>query len=373
MSRAATGRSYDVAIPLVSLNSSGGVRMVLHVANALAARGVSVAVAAPADGPAPPVPLRPDIALLRRSAGGGVRNRAAFVTEMPRARLYVATGYQTPLLIRAAMNGRSAPMLYLIQNDEPASHVTFGSQPAWAKPALRAVARLGYRVPATRIAVSRYVAERAGTSRIHRVVPPGIDPVFSDIAARADDSARVRRWARDPRLMVGTLAHPGRVKAMADATAAFARASGRDIAFVAFDGANPASVPDFVEPFSRVAARTHIAHDVPTFLSSIDVFVFPSRVEGFGLPPLEAMACGAAVVLTDSGGVREYARHDENCLLVAPGDIAAMARAIDELTVESGAGERRARLVRAGRETALQFPAERFAAACADEVLRLLA
>ena len=366
-------RTYDVAIPLVSMNASGGVRMVLHVANTLAARGVSVAVSAPEDGSDPPVPLRDDVAVLRRSAGRGVRNRAAFIAELPRARVFVATGYQTPLLIRAARHGRRARMLYLIQNDEPLSHVTFGAQAEWAKPALRAIAHLGYRVPATRVAVSRYVAERAGTTRIHRVLPPGIDPVFIDIAARADETLRVRRRAYDPRLMVGTFAHPGRVKAMADATDAFARVTAPDVAFVAFDGANPAPLPDLVEPFSRVAARTKCAHDVPTFLSSIDVFVFPSRVEGFGLPPLEAMACGAAVILTDSGGVREYARHDANCLLVPPGDIAAIVRAVEALTVDAGAGERRTRLARAGRATALHYPVERFAAACADEVQRLLA
>lgn len=347
--------------------------MVLHLANTLAARGVSVVVSAPEHASSPPVPLHHDIAVAVRRAGRGFRDRAAFVSEMPRARVYVATGYQTPLLIRAAVNGRAAHVLYLIQNDEPESHVTFGTQPGWTKPALRALARLGYRVPATRIAVSRYVAERAGVGRIHRVVPPGIDPVFIDIATRADETVRVRRWAHDPRLMVGTLAHPGRVKAMADATHAFARVNAGDTMFVAFDGANPAPLPDFVEPFSRVAARANLAHDVPTFFSSIDVFVFPSLVEGFGLPPLEAMACGAAVILTDSGGVREYARHDTNCLLVPPGDVAAIARAVERLTTDPGAGELRAHLARQGRATALKFPVERFTNACADVVDRLLA
>lgn len=367
-------RTFDVAIPMLSLNPSGGVRMVLQVANTLAARGVSVVVSAPSDASSPPIALRDDVAVEMRRAGRGLRGRAAFVAELPAARVYLATGYQTPLLIRAALNGRDARMLYLIQNDEPASHVTFGSQPEWCKPALRAVARLGYRVPATRIAVSHYVAECAGTSRIHRVVVPGIDPIFLDAAARADETFRQRRWANDPRLLVGTFAHPGRVKAMEHATEAFARVQAPpSVGFVAFDGANPARLPDAVEPFSRLAARTNLAHDVATFLSSIDVFVFPSLVEGFGLPPLEAMACGAVVILTDSGGVREYARHETNCLLVAPGDVAAIARAIERVTTAPGAAELRARLTREGRATALQFPVERFANACADEVQRLLA
>jgi len=66
-------------------------------------------------------------------------------------------------------------------------------------------------------------------------------------------------------------------------------------------------------------------------LSAADVFVFPSLFESFGLPPLEAMACGTAVVCTDSGGVREYARHGFNCLLVPPGQVAPLANAILKL------------------------------------------
>lgn len=49
-----------------------------------------------------------------------------------------------------------------------------------------------------------------------------------------------------------------------------------------------------------------------------DLYVSASWCEGFGLPPLEAMACATPVVLTDSGGVREYAEDRVNCLLVPP-------------------------------------------------------
>ena len=54
-----------------------------------------------------------------------------------------------------------------------------------------------------------------------------------------------------------------------------------------------------------------------TYQSS-EIFISTSWWEGFGLPPLEAMACGCAVICSDSGGVNEFARPNENCLMFSP-------------------------------------------------------
>lgn len=59
-----------------------------------------------------------------------------------------------------------------------------------------------------------------------------------------------------------------------------------------------------------------------------DLFVSASWWEGLGMPPLEAMACATPVVMTDSGGVLEYARHEENCLLVPPRNPPLLAQAM---------------------------------------------
>jgi L-malate glycosyltransferase len=55
------------------------------------------------------------------------------------------------------------------------------------------------------------------------------------------------------------------------------------------------------------------------------IFVCASFLEGFGLPLVEAMACGAALVTTANGGADDYAIHQRTALVSEPGDIAALA------------------------------------------------
>ena len=65
--------------------------------------------------------------------------------------------------------------------------------------------------------------------------------------------------------------------------------------------------------------------------SSSDVFIFTSYKEGFGLPLLEAMASGTAVVMTDCGGVRDYVVDGYNSLVVPPGNPEAVANVTIEI------------------------------------------
>jgi glycosyltransferase involved in cell wall biosynthesis len=85
------------------------------------------------------------------------------------------------------------------------------------------------------------------------------------------------------------------------------------------------------------------------------VFVQTSTHEGFALPPLEAMAAGAAVVCTDAHGNRDFCVDGENCLMPEP-DPRSVASALARLLADP---ELRARLGRAGIETAAPYAWER--------------
>lgn len=53
---------------------------------------------------------------------------------------------------------------------------------------------------------------------------------------------------------------------------------------------------------------------------SAEIFISASRLEGCQLPPMEAMACGCAVVATNIGGIPDYSINDKTALIVPPND-----------------------------------------------------
>jgi glycosyltransferase involved in cell wall biosynthesis len=69
--------------------------------------------------------------------------------------------------------------------------------------------------------------------------------------------------------------------------------------------------------------------DLPLLYAAADVFLYPSLYEGFGLPPLEAMACGAPVIASNRSSMPEVVA--DGGLLIDPQDPEAMAAAAERL------------------------------------------
>jgi glycosyltransferase involved in cell wall biosynthesis len=72
--------------------------------------------------------------------------------------------------------------------------------------------------------------------------------------------------------------------------------------------------------------------DLPTLYSLADAFAFPSRYEGFGIPVIEAMACGTPVVTANNSSLPEAA--GDAALLVAAEDVDGLAQAIGRLLTD---------------------------------------
>ena len=94
--------------------------------------------------------------------------------------------------------------------------------------------------------------------------------------------------------------------------------------------------------------------DLPALYSAADLFVFPSLYEGFGLPLLEAMACGVPVISSDASSLPEVAATggEPAALLLPPGDEAAWSAAMLRLLTDETA---RQRLSTAGVAQAARF------------------
>lgn len=81
------------------------------------------------------------------------------------------------------------------------------------------------------------------------------------------------------------------------------------------------------------------AAQLPALYSLADVFVLPSREEGFGMTVVEAMAAGTPVVATTVGDVPRIVESGRHGLLVVPGDTDALANGIDRLLSDPGERE----------------------------------
>ena len=87
-------------------------------------------------------------------------------------------------------------------------------------------------------------------------------------------------------------------------------------------------------------------------LRDTDIYICNSEYESFGLPTLEAMTCGAVVITTDTGGMRDFVIDGENALVIKHHDKADMSEKIEKLINDK---ELMKKIAKNGMETAQKF------------------
>jgi len=172
-------------------------------------------------------------------------------------------------------------------------------------------------------------------------VPNGLD---GEIVKEIDG---LRSLKRKRVLLEGAINVP--FKGMLDAYNA-AKECDADVWIVSNDG-HPPEGWDYEKFYEKVPMRA-----MAEIYSSCDVLVKMSRVEGFFGPPMEAMACGCAVVVGQVTGYDEYIADRRNALVVEMGDTVAATQAIKHILANDGVRER---LVAAGYRTAHRWQWDR--------------
>jgi alpha-1,3-rhamnosyl/mannosyltransferase len=120
-------------------------------------------------------------------------------------------------------------------------------------------------------------------------------------------------------------------------------------------------VDDFMKALDHSAAKQNVIvtgylddEQLCALYSSCSLFVYPSLYEGFGLPPLEAMACGAPVLASKIPSIAEVV--GTAARLIDPLDVDQIAKTIEELLDN---GQLRNEMVQAGTEHVKEFSWER--------------
>jgi L-malate glycosyltransferase len=258
--------------------------------------------------------------------------RDLYGAALPDADVLIATGWQTAEAMARAP-ARCGRKFYIVYDYE-----------FWIteRPEIRARIERTYAMGFTMVATSSVVAEtiRAAGGAPAALIQCGLDfNVFGiDIPPETRQPLSVgfpvrREW------------YKGTSEAIAAAVLLRERFGDR-LRAAAF-GYQPVAMPPWIEWHHYPSQRK-----LREFYNAQSVFILPSRCEGWGLPAVEAMACGAALVTADNGGCRDYAIDGETAVVVPANKSEYLADATSALFRDDAM---RARLARDGNRHVQRF------------------
>ncbi len=262
--------------------------------------------------------------------------------HVPDGDVVIATSWRTAESVARYPTSKGRPF-YFVQHYE-----------TWDAPAARVDAT--WRAPMRKIVIAEWLedeARRLGVDDVIRI-PNGLDlsrfRVLRSIDSRPHRVAML--WSSAP--IKGGAAGVNALQ--------LARRHVPDLEAVLFGvGARPTGLPSWID-YVRNPAQDVLIRDV---YNGSAIYLCPSRGEGWHLPPAEALACGCALVSTDIGGVRDYARPGETALLAPVDDAEGLAAHIVTLCNDDGL---RRELATAGRELINTFTWDRAVDAFEAEV-----
>ncbi len=337
-------------------NKSGTGRYVEELCAALpdADAELSLSVLWPPEGPAMGGHPRRDVLPVVKSTIGGILFDHAGIRKMVR-------GTGADLIHYPASTGCLFPPCPVVQT---VHDLCFMRRPEWFPAAKSLYYRLFISGTAPRadlvLADSQATAEDVRQllgvpeSRI-RVVPLGVSPRFSPADTAVKAVVRTKYGLPEKFfLFVGTV-EPR--KNLPRVVQAWDRATGPGFPALVIAGRDGWKTMPTKDAFrearysSGIIRLRHVEEgDLPALMSAATVFVWPSLMEGFGLPVLEAMACGTPVITSSTSSMPEVA--GKAALCVNPESVGEIAEAMTGLVEDE---QLRENLSMAGRARAAQF------------------
>lgn len=251
--------------------------------------------------------------------------------QRARADILHLTGFAAPLVSRTPVVLTVMDLIGVLfaENFPPASRFYWSKYLPFTLRAARHIITLSEHTKRDVLRLTRVPAERV------TVLPPGLDArfhVLDDAAALQDARARLA-LPEHFFLCVSTLEPRKGIDTLINAYAKIVAQVDEQLVIVGKRGWY------FETLFARVRAlqletRVHLTAyvadgDMTALYNRATAFVFPSRYEGFGYPPLEAMACGAPVISSNAASLPEVV--GDAGMLCAPNDTECFARAMVEV------------------------------------------
>lgn len=346
-----------------SLTIPGGVQMqVIGLAHALRERGHAVQILAPSDGPPPESGITP----LGKSVPFATNGSVAPIAPDPSAavrtiRALRAEQFDVVHVHEPLVPGPSLTSLLFCDQPIVGTFHRAGASTAYAllKPLAKRVAKR----LAVRVAVSEDARRTAydGIEGDYTILFNGVDVErFSHAKPWKTDGPTVFFFGRHEQRKGLSVLLDARHHLPADATL-----------WIGGSGPETEKLKAETAGDERLHWLGRVDDDeLAARLAGADVACLPSlHGESFGIVLVEAMAAGTALVASDIPGYRAVARPDEHAVLVAPGDAAALGKALAELLANP---KHRKQLVAAGRDRAEEFAMDHLAEAYEDIYRRLL-
>ena len=312
---------------------AGGVISVINMANELILMGIEVSV----------VVTHPDkkITGIKMLFEPILLSSAVNVTRhMPQSDIYVATLWTTAFYVHKITKNNKSTACYFVQDYE----VNFVQSKV-----MKAKVRKTYQILKNKFAKTKWLVEMMNSEgcQCHKINPAIDLNIFYPLKRKENSCVGILAMNRSSTVRRGSRILLESLKIVKE------RYPDVDIQLFgerAYDAGFD---------FEFLGRLSH--SELADYYRKTDIYVDTSSFHGFGRPGVEALACGCALVSTDSGRVREYAIDGENCLLVRAGDSEDVAEKIMKLIKDQQLRETlRRNGIQTVQEYAEHIPARQF-------------